>query len=132
MIARLALKIDRSGDCWEWTAGKSHNGYGLFWLDGQMRYAHRVTYESIVGPIPDGLDLDHLCRNRACVNPDHLEPVTRSENLRRGDGVVGRQMRRATCIRGHEFKHVDSLGRRVCRICANENRRRRKLKEKAQ
>jgi hypothetical protein len=113
------------GSCWLWIAGSSQNGYGLFWWDGSMKYAHRVAFEQLVGSVPAGLDLDHLCRVRDCVRPAHLEPVTRRENLVRGNGFIARQARQTTCRRGHDFDTVDTLGRRVCRTCANENRRRR-------
>lgn len=82
-LARLLAKV-RFGDCWEWTARRSpETGYGQAWANGTQRLAHRAVYELMVGPIPDGLQLDHLCRNRACVNPDHLEPVTSTESNRR-------------------------------------------------
>ncbi|MBN9210756.1 MAG: hypothetical protein BGO45_10805 [Microbacterium sp. 71-36] len=69
-------------DCWEWT-GSLRTGYGLFRLDGRNVQTHRWAYEEQVGPIPDGFQIDHLCRNTRCVNPDHLEPVTQAENIRR-------------------------------------------------
>ena len=84
--------------CWEWTASKSWNGYGRTqYLDGREGYAHRISYEQLVGVIPPGLQLDHLCRNRACVRPDHLEPVTNLENHARGVAA------RTHCKHGHEF-----------------------------
>lgn len=80
---RFWSKVDASGDCWLWT-GAPHLGYGRFSRGRSgATYAHRVAYELLVGPIPDGLTLDHLCWNTLCVNPDHLEPVTRAENTRR-------------------------------------------------
>lgn len=92
--------VKRPGGCWDWCASLNEVGYGKVWAgkhsaagNSVASYAHRVVYELLVGPIPEGLDLDHLCRNRRCVNPEHLEPVTRRENLNRGHrarGVAGR------------------------------------------
>jgi len=73
--------------CWVWQRAKTELGYGVARADGKNQYAHRMMYEREVGPIPDGLSLDHLCRNPSCVNPAHLEPVTHGENLRRGAGT---------------------------------------------
>ena len=120
-------KVDRQGpgDCWPWLASRNEGGYGQFRgaLGGGM--AHRFAYEAIVGPIPEGLTLDHLCRNRACVNPAHLEPVTSRVNTLRGDGLAARRARQTHCKRGHEFTpengyvYTDPKGRerRICRAC---------------
>lgn len=81
---RFWAKVEKSDSCWLWTGALfPSNGYGALHLDGAAVPAHRVSYELNVGPIPDGLTIDHLCRVRACVRPDHLEPVTQAENLRR-------------------------------------------------
>jgi hypothetical protein len=75
--------------CWLWVGNKNDRGYGVVPLEGKIRKAHRAVYESERGPIPEGLTLDHLCRIRCCVNPDHLEPVTAMENIRRGIAIHG-------------------------------------------
>jgi hypothetical protein len=134
---RFAAKftVDDAG-CWVWTGEKVQGGYGRFSIGGRKFLSHRVAYMARVGPIPTGLDLDHLCRNRACANPAHLEPVTRSENMKRGQniGAAGRAAslaRRAAqthCRKGGhplsgENLHVDGRGFRSCRICIREYQR---------
>jgi hypothetical protein len=84
--ARFWSYVDVDGDCWEWTGQRDRDGYGRLWRPaGKTRVAHRIAYELLVGPIPEGLQLDHLCLNKCCVNPDHVEPVTLAENCRRRD-----------------------------------------------
>lgn len=112
----LAKFVVQASGCWEWTASRDRRGYGHFKvLEGNSRFAHRWSYQHFVGPIPDGLELDHLCVNPSCVNPDHLEPVTRAENQRR------RLARMTACHRGHPFDEANTYrpyeGRRVCRAC---------------
>lgn len=116
------VEVDGRG-CWLWTGGIRANGYSQCHLWGR-RYgstAHRVAYRRLVGPIPDGLDLDHVCRVRRCVNPAHLEPVTRAENIARGESRVAKQMRQTACVNGHPFDEPNTYytkrGKRQCREC---------------
>lgn len=121
---RLLRKIDSTTGCWIWTGSTDHNGYGQVRRNTVLRLAHRWVYELFVGPVPEGLDLDHLCRVRACCRPDHLEPVTRRVNILRGDIPRLNRLRavnRTHCKNGHEFTeentHVNAEGHRVCRAC---------------
>lgn len=83
VLDRLMARVEVGEDCWVWTGQLNNKGYGLASVRNRKRAAHLVLWELLVGPVPPGLELDHLCRVRRCVNPDHLEPVTRSENQRR-------------------------------------------------
>jgi len=128
-LRKFLMKIDfRSGDCWIWTAGGS-KGYGEFLLTpGQQILVHVLMYRLMVGEVPAGLQLDHKCRNRRCVNPEHLEPVTSRVNTLRGISPTAINARKTHCIRGHEFNaHNTVIGdngrRRRCRTCMNASRR---------
>jgi hypothetical protein len=120
-MERFWEKVDASGDCWEWVGAKIRTGYGHFGYAGRVQLAHRVVWQLLVGEIPDGLQMDHLCRNRACVNPDHLQPVTASENQIRG-GSKRRSLYCGVC--GSFKEHTRPNGYRSCRPCAAARRTR--------
>ena len=120
-------KVRKTPSCWLWTGKKSH-GYGRFFASevGKEVQAHRWSYQISIGPIPDGLTIDHLCRTHACVNPSHLEPVTRAENVLRGNSVPAINARKTTCNQGHEFSpSLAPNGHRFCAVCMRDNRRKR-------
>jgi hypothetical protein len=111
-------------ECWIWIGCKNENGYGQLTVKRKHQKAHRWIYEQINGPIAKGLELDHLCRNTSCIRPDHLEPVTRSENIKRGSlkNVLRARAEQIThCPRGHEYTKENtfrrSRGSRECRTC---------------
>jgi len=134
-IQRNLVPEPNSG-CWIWTACVNRDGYGKISVSGRDRVAHRVAYELLVGPIPDGMQLDHLCRTLACVNPEHLEPVTPGENQRRGYAARGPV---SHCKNGHEFTPDNTYSRqrneglvRECRQCHSERERDRRRRRKEQ
>lgn len=120
--------VDVEGECWPWQGPSAGSGYGGIQVDGKTKRAHRVVYESVRGPIPDSLVLDHLCRNRCCVNPWHLEPVPVAENTMRGYGAPAINARKTHCQYGHEFTPENTRvyqNRRVCRECHRLDNRER-------
>ena len=113
--------------CWIWVGRTASNGYGVLNIGNRRRQAHRVVYEYFRGPIPEGLEIDHLCRVHPCVNPGHLEAVTHAENMRRGMSLPAQNSRKTHCTRGHELfgdnLRVDKNGRRSCRTCTRDRQR---------
>jgi hypothetical protein len=151
---RLWSRVEEaSNGCWIWTGTKGPGGYGTIGYQGRSYRVHRLAYELVVGKIPDGYQLDHICHSndldcpggkgclhRACVNPAHLEPVTQRENNLRGRGPTAVHARKTHCVHGHPFSGrnlwVPRPGKRVCRACeaarsrAFQRREREKAKEK--
>ena len=130
---RLWSKVIKSNEpsgCWLWKDKLSKAGYAYFWVGedgkkGKNIPAHRVLYELVIGKIPAGYDLDHLCRNPACVRPDHQEPVTHRINLLRGIGIASRNAKVTHCPHGHLYNEQntvhDKRGYRICHICRLES-----------
>lgn len=120
ILARTVVK----GDCWEWTGGVVNTGYGLTSVSGRRWLTHRLAHELWIGPIPESFEVDHLCRNRVCLNPDHLEAVSKAVNMRRAWAAN----RMSACRRGHAFTPENTFfngGFRGCRTC-------RRLREKGE
>lgn len=121
-MTRWPVVVDPVFGCWLWQRQTDRDGYGISFAGKSRKRAHRAVYEERVGPIPDGMELEHDCRSRSCVNPEHLEPVTRSQNELRKAWAV--RARRKVCrLRGHDMSvnaMVTAGGGRVCRACARE------------
>lgn len=124
---RFWSKVDAGGDCWLWTGAKQKSGYGKFSAPGgKTVLAHRFAYGALVGAIPQGLTLDHLCRVRRCVNPDHLEPVSAIENANRG-----KPQRQYICRRGHLRTPENLNNDGSCVECKRINDRKRRGRDRS-
>ncbi len=126
LLARLREQFETQYEvadngCWLWAGPHNSDGYGRAPILGGYALAHRLSYELYVGSIPDGLDLDHLCCQRLCVNYEHLEPVTRRENILRGNGLAAQNARKEECPDGHPYRgdnlYTKPNGGRICRTC---------------
>lgn len=134
-ILEAAIPPDQDG-CWDWPGTRTAGGYGQMRGGSKVKiYVHRASYEAFVGPIPDGLHIDHLCRNRACFNPAHLEPVTNAVNCARGMSPGAVVARTNICARGHELTEDNVIrrsdGARQCRPCNVEWQRARYWRNKS-
>lgn len=111
-----AIEVDIHEGCWNWLAGKDRHGYGYFSLDGRDQKAHRVSYEIMIGKIPDGFHLHHVCKNPACVNPDHLRPLSPKAH--------SRTRAKWHCPKGHPYErenlYFDRRRQKICRTCRSE------------
>lgn len=126
-MSKLALRLakavepDLNSGCWLWAGNLNRGGYATLWVEGRRQSVHRVTYALAVGEISPGLELDHLCRTRCCVNPAHLEPVTKLENVRRGFSPSAVNARKSHCAAGHAYDQQNtyyySATARHCRAC---------------
>lgn len=142
-INRFLVKVAINSEtgCWEWVGGRATAGYGRLWMgtrkEGRQELAHRFSYEIWVAPIPEGLHMDHLCRVRHCVNPEHLEVVTCRENVLRGNAPAASQARQTHCFNGHPLSgdNLDKTGlnnhrRRWCKICISERKKRKRIRDR--
>lgn len=133
-LDRLRKYFTETDGCWLWTGAPDGKGYGAVYYDGRAQRAHRAVYMEMVGPIPDGLVLDHLCRTPACVRPDHLEPVTPAVNRARGLDLNWRKKAQTHCKNGHPFEGRNLImrkkGGRDCRECMNAAQRRYQAKKR--
>ena len=125
-VNRFITKIKFDGHpkgCWTWTRGVDKDGYAIFQYKNGPKKAHRMSYMNTIGPIPDGYCMDHLCRTRNCVRPDHLEPVTNADNVYRGVSCQAINKRKSHCKNGHLFSQDNldtyqlSINKRQCKIC---------------
>ena len=136
-LARLFRGTKPVGRCIIWTKGKTDKGYGTIRKDGRSQVVHRVAYEAQNGPIPPGLILDHLCRNRACLNPSHLEAVTHRINILRGNGAPAQNARKNICSMGHSLLSKSNVrrrrtGGRACRACCRASNIRYRVRKGSQ
>lgn len=140
LAVRFWSFVEKTDDCWRWTGAPTTFGYGKLKFKNAPLAAHRVAYELLVGPIPEGMSLDHLCHtrdltcpggkkcpHRLCVNPEHLEPVSGRENRMRGRSFAPVNAAKTECIHGHPFDaantYITTKGTRVCRACTSASQR---------
>lgn len=131
ILSKFEVRVD---GCWHWTAAKQPTGYGTVWNGARPEQAHRVVFRLSGGEIPEGCEIDHICRNRSCVNPAHLRAVPHRENMRVSDTEMGRNAAKMFCKRGHPFAgenlSVTSTGARQCRECLRLHARNARARRK--
>lgn len=128
-LLKHSIPVTESG-CWVWLGSSTQAGYGVMWNGEHNTSAHRIAHEVFIGPIEDGHTVDHLCRVRCCVNPDHLESVPHSVNLQRGETLNAKEVRVTHCPSGHAYTDVNTNrwgGMRRCRVCDREKHREKRL-----
>src|SRR4051812_42846587 len=135
LLSKAVINWDTG--CWEWVASRDRHGYGRITVDGKRALSHRVSFELVEGLIPEGLQLDHLCRVRHCINPGHLEPVTNRENqLRSPAHFIALNARKTHCDNGHEYTAENTRyrnnGWRECRKCWADQAKRHYWRKKEQ
>lgn len=132
---RDRIRIDEETGCWEWAGPRLASGYGMSRTPGYRTTAHRAVYLILVGPLPEGWTPDHLCRNKGCVNPDHVEGVPHGVNVRRAEPYIDRARNGDSCRRGHSYTpentRYDARGYRVCRACKREQSRESMRRQRA-
>ena len=122
---RFTMQFAKRKSCWEWIGPITSRGYGAFYANKKLIYAHRFSFELFIGKIPDGLQIDHLCKNVRCVNPGHLKACTSRENNLRSDSPSARNAKKHSCYKGHRFTKKNTYyttkgGFRICRTCSIE------------
>ena len=127
-LSRFLARVERdeSSGCLNWRGYVRSDGYGSFWADGRKHVAHRWAYRTLVGEVAAELTIDHLCRNRRCVNTAHLEPVSRGENVLRGVGIAAMRARQTECSKGHPLDEENTYrwgSHRQCLTCRRANSR---------
>jgi hypothetical protein len=132
---RAKFIVEETTGCWRWTGASQPTGYGQMWNGKRPEQAHRISYRLYRGEIPCDCEIDHICRNRSCVNPEHLRAVPHRENMRVSDTVMGRNAAKMFCKRGHPFSGrnliITTTGARQCRICINMHARNAKARRRA-
>ena len=132
---RFWSKVRKTNGCWLWTACSTSGNYGQFWVSGRHHLAHRVAYEFMHGPIPKGLVIDHICRNPACVRPDHLRAVTQRQNLLHGPTIIVAEISRTECRKGHPLSgknlRITKEGWRECLACTRARWKRAEVNKAA-